>query len=139
MARNGHRDGIVQLPYESQLHRSLPVEVLVRTEVLARYPEQFFTPMHRHAFHVIVLCTAGSGRIGIDFDDVDLREGSLVRVRPGQLIQHYVHSRFEALWVVYPDVSAPPDVGGHQSDASTGPRRWDLPAPDADVIKRIML
>lgn len=139
MAKNGQPAGIVALLYESQLHRSLPVEVLVRSEVLARYPERYFTPLHRHSFHLLVVCTAGSGQIGVDFDDVDLREGSVVLVRPGQLMQHHVGSRYEALWVVYPDIGAPSDLRDQQSRVSTGPTRWDLPATDADVIKRIVL
>lgn len=137
MAKNGHPAGILPLPYESRLHRSLPVEVLVRSEVLARYPEQHFTPMHRPAFHLVVVCTAGSGRMGIDFDEIDLRPGTVVRVRPGQVVQHHVAFRFEALWVVYPDVSVPSDL--QESPLAKGPTRWDLPAPDAEVITRIIL
>lgn len=83
-------------------HRLLPVEVLDRSEVLARISTRELANRQRSGFHQLVVCTGGQAIHDVDFETVELSRGTLLRIHPGQVQQFEIGADAEATMVVWP-------------------------------------
>ncbi len=100
---------LVPVAYVPPGDRTLPVEVLDRASVLARKPTHQLGRRQRVGFNVWMVCTAGAGSHVVDFAPIELSARTCVRVRPGQVQRFDVERDFDAVMVVWPDVSGPVD------------------------------
>ncbi|MEM8922683.1 MAG: helix-turn-helix transcriptional regulator [Actinomycetota bacterium] len=107
-----------------QGHRNLPVEVLDRSELMARLQSREVAIRQRVGFHQLLLCTEGTGRHIVDFEPVELSPGTVLRIYPGQVQQFVPDAAFEAAMVVWP-------VESHHADPTARP--W---YPGSDVPTR---
>lgn len=83
--------------------------------------------------HLMVLVTAGHGRIGVDFVGYPCRPGKLIWVRPGQVVQ--CGSTLDAVAITWEAGFLPPlPVGPWSVDDPFGPVRWRLTGEDQDAV-----
>ncbi|MEO1061792.1 MAG: helix-turn-helix domain-containing protein [Actinomycetota bacterium] len=81
---------IQEVPFVSRA-TSAPVELLERTELLARFRPEHFAAPQRPTFRLLVLVAGRGGTHSVDFDPVPMRPGRLIYVRPGQ-VQSWDHT-----------------------------------------------
>ena len=99
----------VDLAYAPQRgFRATPVEVLDRSNVLARHGSQA-AKRERLGFHLLMIGTEGHGTHIVDYEPVDMAVGTCVRVHPGQVQQFVTEPEFEAAMVVWPVDAHPAD------------------------------
>lgn len=143
MVRTGHRSAPVpirQVGYHSLRHPGLPVEVVSRRELLARYGEAFFRSPQRDDFFVVMLTTVGRGVHQVDFAAVALHPGTVVLIRPGQVHRFDWRGDLQADLLVFPPESLAPGAGdrllplGNQSGRLTAAAAARL-AADIDAIR----
>lgn len=105
-------------------HPGLPVEVVERSEVLARTVGR---ERQRPLFHQLVLVTSGTGAHEVDFDVIPLRRGSMVRVRPGQVQRFVPEPAVEATMLVWPEESHDASLQSQTWYPGSGVRTsWEL-------------
>ncbi len=110
---------------------SIPVEVVQRSEVLSRIGRRELTSRQRSGFHVLMACTEGHGTHDVDFEALEVRPGTLVRIHPGQVHRFVPEPGFEAAMVLWPAVEQPRDPGSPPWYPGCGvPARWE-PRPPA--------
>lgn len=86
--------------FAGQRHPGLMVEVLRRSEVVDRVGPAFFVRPDRPSFDTLMLVERGLGRHGVDFEQVALLPGRLVRTRPGQVQSWDVSTDVDATLVL---------------------------------------
>ncbi|WP_436794629.1 AraC family transcriptional regulator [Actinospongicola halichondriae] len=90
-------------------HPKLPVEVVDRSSILERTRDRELGYRQRVGFHLLIVCTAGQGSHVVDFEPVQVSEGTCLRVRPGQVQRFVPDPAFDARMVVWPTDSHPTD------------------------------
>jgi AraC-like DNA-binding protein len=90
-------------------HHVLPVEVLLRSSVLARRDQRGINDRQRVGFHLLMVCFEGYGSHAVDFEPVELSPGTCLRIHPGQVQRFAPDAVFDAHMVVWPDDAAPAD------------------------------
>lgn len=119
-----------------QRHRSLPVEVVDRQELLARIAGRELASRQRTGFHQLIVCTGGHGTHHVDFEPIELAAGSLLRIHPGQVQRFEPDSVLEAHMVIWP-------IESHHADplaptwypGSDVPTRWHL---DDELFAKVL-
>ena len=99
MVESGH-EAIRAVEFASQRHPDLPVEVLVRSDLLARVDRAHFEAPQRADFHSLILMRSAGGSHRVDFEDVEAKPARLVQVRPGQLAKWDLDGRYDATAVI---------------------------------------
>ena len=84
MVKTG-QSAIRAVEFASGLHPELPVEVVARRDLIGRMDRDFFTRPDRPAFDIAIVVHDGSGQHQVDFENISLLPGRLLRVRPGQV------------------------------------------------------
>ena len=108
-------------------HADVPFEVLDRSSVLAKKSESDYRLRQRPDFHQLVVCTDGEGTHVVDFEPVELRRGTLLRIHPGQVQRFVACQPFDATMLIWPiktrggDIDATPWYPG-----SNAPTIWHL-------------
>lgn len=102
---------VVEIGYAPpRRHRSLPVEVIDRSSILARLSGvELAERRERVGFHLLIVCTSGHGSHIVDFQSVKVSAGTCLRVYPGQVQQYVPDPAFEAHTVVWPTTAHPVD------------------------------
>ncbi len=83
-------------------HAHLPYEVLDRSSVLAKKSASDYHLRQRPDFNQLVVCTEGSGTHIVDFELVNLRRGTLLRIHPGQVQSFVPQQPFDATMLIWP-------------------------------------
>ncbi|MEM7340190.1 MAG: AraC family transcriptional regulator [Actinomycetota bacterium] len=83
-------------------HRLVPVEVVDRAELMARIAAREVAHRQRTSFHQLVVCTRGHGTHHVDYEEIELSEGTLLRIHPGQVQQFEPEPAFDAHIIVWP-------------------------------------
>ena len=105
----------IDVAYAPQLgHRALPVEVVSRRDLVARIAGHELASRQRTDFYQLVVCTGGSGIHIVDFERVEMRPGTVLRIFPGQVQGFVPEPWFDADMVLWP-------VASHHEDP-TSPR-----------------
>lgn len=127
----------IEISYQPRHHRrSLPAEVVARADLLERISDREISARQRVGFHQLVVCTSGRGSHVIDFQEVHVSAGTVLRIHPGQVQQFITEPRFEAVQVVWPPESHHSDPGTPMwFPGSEAPTRWDV---DAELLARIL-
>ncbi len=120
-------------------HPNIPVEVLQRSDVLVRREQEHAALRERSGFHQLILGTQGQGVHIVDFEPIDVRVGTLVRIHPGQVQEFVVRPEFEAAMVIWPIESHHFDPDAPRWYPGSGaPSHWELePEQMAHVLARI--
>lgn len=106
-------------------HRLLPLEVLLRSELLQRTSE--LAHRQRVGFHQLIVCTEGQGTHWVDFEPHPISPGTVLRTHPGQVQSFVTEPSFEAQMVIWPFESHPATPGGSLwYPGGTIPTRWHL-------------
>jgi AraC-like DNA-binding protein len=84
MVDSGQQD-IRSVEFHSSSRPGIPVEVLQRADLLARFEPTHFDRPQRPTFDSMMLARSGTGIHTIDFETIPVRPGRLIRVRPGQV------------------------------------------------------
>ncbi|MEM8618871.1 MAG: helix-turn-helix transcriptional regulator [Actinomycetota bacterium] len=86
MVNLGHQGDqhIVDVHFDGP-HAALPVEVLQRRDVIARFDRAHFARPQRHTFRQLMLVHGSGGYHSIDFERVALLPRRLIALRPGQV------------------------------------------------------
>ena len=121
----------------SSRHAGMPYEVLDRSSVLAKKSASDYQLRQRPLFHQLVACTDGEGTHNVDFEAVNLRRGSLLRIHPGQVQSFVPDQQFDATMLVWPieSQSGNPDAPTWYP-GSNAPTSWDL---DDALLARVMV
>ncbi len=100
-------DQIRDLRYApSQQDGGLPIEVLDREALMARYPASWFAQPERLAFHLVLLNGSRVGVHEVDFQRHRLAPRSALVLRPGQVQRFDPARRFEARLVLISEAAA---------------------------------
>ena len=118
-------------------HTDVPFEVLDRSSVLAKKSASDYHLRQRPDFHQLLVCTDGEGTHIVDFEPVNLRRGTLLRIHPEQVQSFIPDQSFDATMLIWP--------AGTQSDVldatpwypgCSAPTTWDL---DDELLTRAIL
>lgn len=124
----------IEVRYAPRDHRLLPVEVVDRAAVVER--NEHVVHRQRSGFHQLILVTHGRGSHWIDFDQVQVRERTLLRIRPGQIQRFDLESAFDAHMVVWPVESHPADLAPRPwYPGSATPTHWQLDPHQFEIIE----
>ncbi|AGL19868.1 AraC family transcriptional regulator [Actinoplanes sp. N902-109] len=103
---------------------------LSETDLAAAHP-----PPRRLPYHLLALTTAGHGTIEIDFERHLCRPGTLVWVRPGQVLRFGAEPGLDATLVTWErTLLSAAEVTGVPVDDLPGPTRWQLAGEDEDAV-----
>lgn len=92
-------------------------------------------PPVRLDHHLLVLVTAGQGDLEVDFVARPCRPGTLLWVRPGQVVRLEPPARIDAVLVTWsPELHPENDVADLPFDDPFGPAAWQLVGEDEDAI-----
>lgn len=118
----------IGVPYAPQNHpASLPVEVIDRSELVGRIAGRELDSYQRAEFHQLIVCTAGAGVHYVDYEPVQLRAGTLLRIYPGQVQQFMLDSDLEVSMVIWPRSSHYVDPEGRiWYPGSADPTHWSV-------------
>ena len=83
----------------------VPIEVTT-LEVLKRKGSSVMKKPGRVSFHVVIICTEGSGTHEVDFSRVRIKPHRVVHVRPGQVHRWHLSSPYQATLVLFEDSAA---------------------------------
>ncbi len=112
-------------------HPTVPVEVIDWSELMSRMPAHYFPARQRAGFNLLILCTSGCGTHRVDFAAVSLEQGTMIRVRPGQVQEFEADPDFEAILIVWPVESDPTDLDSPPWYPGTAaPSSWQLNRPE---------
>lgn len=119
--------------YPNQL---IPVEIVDRQELIARMKGRDLGDRERADFHILVVCTSGTGSHYVDYQSIELSAGVLLRIHPGQVQRYVVDSDLEATMVIWPREShhADPD-DDRWFPGSASPTSWKL---DEESFARVI-
>jgi len=85
--------------------------------------------------HLLMLVTAGHGTHHIDFVAHPCRPGTLLRVRPGQVVRYGGQPGLDAVLVSWAgQVLDPAQAGGALIDDPFGPTHWQLAGEDENAV-----
>ncbi|MFF4710564.1 helix-turn-helix domain-containing protein [Streptomyces eurythermus] len=135
---NGH-PAIRQLRYLPPVGAAYGVEVLGFAALRETDTERHRTRLQRPDFHVLALVTGGSGAHEADFRHHELREGSVVWIRPGTVHRWSDVERLDGPLILFqPGFLPDPALEAREA---TSPTCWRLPpeilrlaAPAADHL-----
>lgn len=130
------RGAIRQLTYRSTRHPRLPVEALLRSELLDRYGETFFATPERLDFFLLLLTTSGYGEHEVDFCGIELRPGTVLLIRPGQVHRFVWHGTVAADLIVFRPESLRPSTRDQVVPIGAGPLHAQLSAQDTARLQR---
>lgn len=101
------RDDIPDVPFQPSKGRDVAVEVMEMSVLEERRRRVVADGMpERLTFDYLLLVWGGTGCHVVDFQEIDLRAGRAVRVRPGQVQQWHPTTTLDAVAIVARDVSA---------------------------------
>jgi len=86
---------IRQVTFQNRRWPGLGLEVLWLSGLWRRIPLEASPQPEQRDFHVLLLCTAGSGQFQLDFSPLELERGMMVHVRPGQVVQQLRRGNLE--------------------------------------------
>lgn len=115
-------------------HTDVPYEVLDRSLVLAKKSASDYQLRQRPDFHQLLVCTNGEGTHIVDFESVNLRRGTLLRIHPGQVQSFVPDQQLDATMLIWPagtqggSLEATPWYPG-----SNAPTNWNL---DDELLTR---
>jgi AraC-like DNA-binding protein len=101
---------ISKIGFENPRLRGVGIDVLTLHEIRQRAPKTLIAPQ-RVGFCFLMLIQEGTCRHTIDFVDYDLRPGSVVFLRPGQVQQWHMHDEMQGLVVLVADQNMMPSNG----------------------------
>ncbi|MGW3647115.1 AraC family transcriptional regulator [Streptomyces sp. NPDC000878] len=109
------------------------------SEVRKKVRAELTTAPHRLAFHQIMLVEEGSGVFTIDSTPYESRAGSLLWIRPNQVIQFAVPSGMEARLVMFTE-TFPLRLRAHMGmlDDVLRPSHWQLADDELDTFRRVL-
>jgi AraC-like DNA-binding protein len=114
---------------------ALPVEAMTLADLRARVPGRHLRHSSRPRFHQLIHLSAGHTPHFVDFVRYDLRPGTVLHVRPGQVQQLVLQSRAEGAVILFAPEFVPrepvPGVPAHLS-----PSMLDAAAPQALLALR---
>lgn len=84
-------------------HRSDPIEMVHRSELIDRFPAEHFDHTTRLDFHMVMIGRRGFGRHEVDFADVEMRPNRMLHIQPGQVHKWYIDSEFDATLILFRD------------------------------------
>lgn len=109
--RRGDADDALELRFEPLGDdRRLPIEVLERSDLLRRVAGRDLSGRHRAQFHQLVVCTSGAGTYQLDYAELDVNAGTVLRMYPGQVHRFNLLPTFDGPVVRWPadfDTSEP--------------------------------
>lgn len=100
----------MEVPFVGAGHERLPVEVLDRQSLFARYGPAPFERREWMTFFLLVAVQEGAGRHELDGEDVELRPGAVMTVVPGQVHRHVFDTHCQARMVLWRPEVAPPGL-----------------------------
>ena len=122
---------IRKVSYRNQRWPSLGIETLWFSDLRDRVPQGYFTRPERRDFHILMLCTAGTGLHHVDFSRIELHRGVVLHVHPGQVLQHSFEGDMGARLALFlPEFLGPE---GHSADA---PSPLSLEEPEFQALER---
>lgn len=94
--------------FENARRPGLKIDCLTRSRLMVLMPREHFAKPERPDFHLLMLCTEGSGSHSVDFQQLEIQIGTVILVRPGQVQQFDPEARMESLIVAFaPDFLLP--------------------------------
>ena len=135
MAGRSRPERPLDIGFRPQVHPNLPVEVVERAEIRDRGGPAHFRRRQRADFHQIVLCTSGRGLHHVDFEPIEMRAGTALRIHPGPLQQFQFDPHFDASMVIYRSefhrTFTPGEIWFPGSDT---PTHWSLDAAEFERL-----
>ncbi|GAB3181826.1 helix-turn-helix domain-containing protein [Nesterenkonia halophila] len=128
-------DAIAAMPYAPPAGKAGEVEARPVAGLRAQAPQAVFSRVQRPDFHQLIMVTSGHGRHMVDFAVQELRPGTVLWVRPGQVQQWGRLAAFDGHVLLFPAGLVAPDVDRLVSAESPhGPALWHLdPAQRAEL------
>jgi AraC-like DNA-binding protein len=121
---------------------ALPVEAMTLAELRARVPGRHLRHSSRPQFHQLIHLSAGQTPHFVDFVRYDLRPGTVLHVRPGQVQQLVLQSRSEGVVILFaPEFvpreavpGVPPHLASSMLDAAAPQALLPLRAPERPAL-----
>lgn len=120
---------IRQPPIPEVTYRSPPdapegLELMSFDRLRAMSSASWRSAPHRPDFHVLGLVEAGTGHHSVDFTRHDLRPGSALWIRPGQVRRFDGIEDLEGPLILFRESFLPPGTAQHAADDPFGPGSW---------------
>lgn len=127
------------VPYTPLCRPGVGLAMTSLGEVRKRVRAEFTTAPHRLAFHQIMLIEEGTGDFTIDSTLYPCRAGSLLWIRPNQVIQFSLPSGLEASLVMFTE-TFPLRMRAHMGmlDDVLRPCHWQLREEDLVTFRRVL-
>ncbi len=122
-----------QIDFAGAVHRDIPVEVIVVSELIGRIGAAHITEVQRLSLGVMLIVRDGVGSHVVDFEAIPLMADRVVFARPGQVQQWGIAAPADAVAVIARPELCPPDswFPGHASYRDLGK---DSMATAVDVV-----
>lgn len=119
--------------FESSYHPALPIEIVDGTDLTGRMPHQALrTPEHAD-FVLFIVVESGQGRNQVDFTEIDLQPGRLIRIAPNQVHTWELHDE-----LVLTLVLVSPEVPEQQKAPQIQPQYLDLDIDSLTTARAII-
>ena len=126
MVKNGQTP-IRTVAYQSPADAPFGVEVMSFAQLRARGPATYRAEPHRPQFHVLALVEGGTGHHTADFARYELRAGSVIWIRPGQVHQLDGVEHVDGTLVLFqPDFLAPGSLAHAAAEDVFSSQAWEL-------------
>lgn len=125
--------------YRCVARPGLGIAMATVRELLTYAPTSFLAAPHRLEFHQLVLVTQGAGVYSADSTSHECRPGTLVWIRPNQVIQFFPEPGMDGDIVMFTE-SFPLQLGAHMGmlDDVLRPSQWQLPDVELRAFERVL-
>lgn len=137
MVKKGQPE-ILPVDFTSRQHPETPVEVIERSELMSRSDLLNLPRAQRPTFDLFLVPRSYTGTHRLDFADIPVLNGRLIRVRPGQVQQWDLKSDFEASLILSRHNTDAPGAWfpGDSPYRDIEPESWPTVAAIVDALRR---
>ncbi|MFF7558602.1 AraC family transcriptional regulator [Streptomyces pseudovenezuelae] len=127
------------VPYTPVCRSGSGIAVMPFQELLEQVPPAFLASPHRLGFHEILLVTEGTGHFSIDSTTIECRPGSLVWLRPNQIVQYATQPPMKGDLIMFTEafpLRMQASVG--MLDDVLRPSHWQLREDELSDLARVL-